>query len=71
MDNYLKTLIQNFRGKNYKDFLEYIHKTFEKQIDVSKGKQQDKYIKMRKSILSYIFSNERAIVSELNKKIRK
>jgi len=71
MDKYLKTLIQSFNGKDYKDFLGYVYKTFEKEIDVSKGKHQDKYIKMRKSILSYIFSNEKAIVSELNKKIRK
>jgi len=71
MDKYLKTLIQNFKGKDYKDFLGYVYKTFEKQIDVGKEKHQDKYIKVRKSILSYIFSNEKAIVSELNKKIRK
>lgn len=71
MDKYLKTLIQNFKGKDYKDFLAYVYKTFEKQIDVSKEKHQDKYIKVRKSILTYIFSNEKAIVSELNKKIRK
>ena len=67
MDKYLKTLIQNFKGKDYKDFLAYVYKTFEKEIAVSKGKHQDKYIKIRKNILGYIVSNERVVTSELRK----
>lgn len=71
MDKYLKTLIQNFKGKDYKDFLGYVYKTFENQIDVSKEKHQDKYIKIRQSVLNYIIANERAIVTELRKQNRK
>lgn len=68
MNQYLEKLIHNFKSKDFKNFIAYVHTTLQKEIDVSKGKQKDKYIKIRKSILSYIVSNERAITSELNKK---
>jgi hypothetical protein len=71
MNQYLEKLIHNFKSKDFKNFAAYVHTTLQKEIDISKGKQKDKYIQIRKSILNYIFSNERSIVSELNKKIRK
>jgi hypothetical protein len=59
--------MQNYGQKDFKNFAAYVYTTLQKEIDVSKGKQKDKYIKVRKSILSYIFSNERVITSELRK----
>lgn len=70
MDQYLQTLIKDFKGGDLKDFSAYIYTTLQKKIDVSKGKHKNKYIKIRDSILNYIFSNERAIVSELHKKVK-
>lgn len=70
MDKYLQSLIKDFKGKDIKEFAAYVYMTLQKQIDVSKGKQKNKYIEIRDSILNYIFSNERAIVSELRKKVK-
>lgn len=67
MKEYLKKIINDFNGKDFKNFAEYIYSSLQKEIDVSKGKQKDKYIKIRKSILNYIFSNERSITLELRK----
>lgn len=66
-DRFLKELLHDFKGKNFKDFVGYIYTTLQREIDVSKGKHQNKYIKMRKNILNYIFSNEREITLELLK----
>jgi len=69
MDNYLKTLIKDFKGKDFKDFVAYVYITLDREIDSSKKKQdKNKYIKIRQSILKYIIAKERAISIELNKK---
>jgi len=68
MNDYLNKLISDFKGKDFKDFAGYVYQTLQKEIDVSKGKQKDKYNQVRKRILSYIISNERTITSELRKK---
>ena len=69
MNNQLKPLIQNFKGKDFKDFAVYVYATMQKEIDSKKKKQdKDKYIKIRQSVLNYIIANERAISVELNKK---
>ena len=67
MNDYLKKLIHDFKSKDFKNFAAYVYTTIQREIDVSKGKQKDKYIKIRKTILGYIVSNERAITSELRK----
>jgi hypothetical protein len=67
INSYLKELLKNFRGKNFMDFAAYIYTTLQKEIDVSKGKHKNKYIKIRKSILNYILSNEREITLELRR----
>jgi len=67
MNDYLKKLIHDFKDRDFKNFAAYVYTTLQREIDVSKGKQKDKYIVMRKSILSYIFSNERVITTELSK----
>jgi len=68
MKEYLQKLIQDFKGKDFKDFAGYVYITLQKESDAQRKKvDKDKYIKIRKSILGYIVSNERAITSELRK----
>ena len=69
MNNQLKPLIKNFKGKDFKDFAVYVYTIMQKEIDSKKKKQdKDKYIKIRQSVLNYIIANERVISIELNKK---
>lgn len=71
MENYLKKLIKDFPKKDFKDFVGYVYNTFQKEINTHKKKiDKDKYIKVQKSILKYIISNERIITSELRKRIK-
>jgi hypothetical protein len=67
MDIYIKPLIKDFKGKNFKDFALFVNAKMKKEID-SRKKKQDKYIKIRQNVLNYIIANERAISIELNKK---
>lgn len=72
MNEHLNPLMQNFEGKDFKDFVLYVYATMQKKIDSKKKKQdKNKYIKIRQSVLNYIIANERAIVTELRKKNRK
>ena len=69
MNNQLKPLIKNFKGKDFGEFALYVYATMQKEIDSKKKKRdKDKYIKIRQSVLNYIIANERAISVELNKK---
>ncbi len=68
MKEYLEKLILNFKGNDFKNFVGYVHTTLQKESDSQRKKvDKDKYIKIRKSILGYIVSNERAITSKLRK----
>ena len=68
MNDYLKHLIKNFPEKDFKNFVGYVYTTLQKESDSQRKKvDKDKYIKIRKSILGYIVSNELAITSELSK----
>lgn len=68
IDNYIKSLSLDYGGKDFKRFIMYVYTTLQKKIDQNKKKiDRDKYIKIRKSVLEYIVSNERAITSELRK----
>jgi len=68
MNEYLQKLIQDFKGKDFKDFAGYVYTTLQREVDAQRKKvDKDKYIKIRKSILGYIVSNERVITSELRK----
>ena len=69
MENYIKRLIKDFTGKDFKDFVEYVYITFDKELSSRKKKQdKNKYIKIRQSVLEYIIAKERAISIELSKK---
>jgi len=68
MNSYIQELIKDYKGTNYEQFARYIYTTFQKEIDVSKGKQKDKYIKIRNDILKYIVSNRGNITLELRRK---
>jgi hypothetical protein len=68
MNDYIKSLIHNYDSRDYKNFVGYVYTTLQKEIDAIKHKKdKDKYIKIRKSILGYIVSNERAITSQLRR----
>ena len=68
MKDYLQKLIQNFKQRDFKNFVGYVYATLQREIDATKHKKdKDKYIKIRKNILGYIVSNERAITLELGK----
>ncbi len=69
MENYIKRLIKDFTGKDFKDFVEYVYITLDKEVSSRKKKQdKNKYIKIRQSVLEYIIAKERAISIELSKK---
>ncbi len=68
MNEQLKELIKNFKGRNFKNFLEYVYCNFQKSTTTVKEKDKNKYIKMQNNILKYIISNEKVISFEINKK---
>lgn len=68
MNSYVKELIHDYNGDNYEQFAGYIYKTFQREIDVSKGTQKNKYMKVRDDILKYIVVNKGTITLELRKK---
>ena len=67
MNSYIQELIKDYNGTNYEQFAKYIYMTFQREIDVSKGKQKDKYIKIRNDILKYIVSNRGNVTLELRR----
>lgn len=67
MNNYITSLIKDYNGENYEQFARYIYMTFQQEIDVSKGIQKDKYIKVRNDILKYIVANRGKITLELRR----
>jgi len=67
MNQYIQELIKDFNGTNYEQFAKYIYMTFQREIDVSKGKQKDKYIKVRNELLKYIVANRSNVTLELRR----
>jgi len=67
MSDYISELIKDYNGDNYENFTRYVYLTFQREIDVSKGKQKDKYIKIRNDILKYIVSNRGNVTLELRR----
>ena len=67
MNTYIQELMKDYNGTNYEQFARYIYMTFQREIDVSKGAQKDKYIKVRNDILKYIVVNRGKITSELRR----
>ena len=67
MNPYIQELIKEYNGTNYEQFARYIYTTFQKEIDVSKGKQKNKYIKIRNDILKYIVANRSSVTLELRR----
>lgn len=69
MNDYLQKLIRGYDNGNFKNFAAYVYTTLQREIDASKTKKQkDKYILIRKQILGYIVTNEKAITKELQNK---
>lgn len=67
MNIYIQELMKDYNGTNYEQFARYIYMTFQREIDVSKGAQKDKYIKVRNDILKYIVVHRGKITSELRR----
>ena len=67
MNSYIQELIKKYNGRSYENFARYIYTTFQKEIDASKGKRKDKYIKIRNDILKYIFANRSNVTLELRR----
>jgi len=67
MNPYIQELIKDYKGTNYEQFARYIYTTFQREIDMSKGKDKDKYIKIRNDILKYIVSNRGSVTLELRR----
>ena len=67
MNSYIKELIQDYNGDSYEHFAQYIYKTFQREIDVSKGTQKNKYIKIRNDILRYITANRGSVTLALRR----
>ena len=67
MSDYISELIKDYDGTNYEQFARYIYMTCQREIDVSKGAQKDKYIKVRNDILKYIVVHRGKITSELRR----
>ena len=67
MNQYIQELIKDYNGTNYEQFAKYIYMTFQREIDVRKGKQKDKYIKIRNDILKYIVTNRGNVTLELRR----
>lgn len=67
MNSYIQELIKDYSGTNYEQFARYVYTTFQREIDKSKGKDKDKYIKIRNDILKYIVSNRGNVTLELRR----
>ena len=67
MSDYVSELIKDYEGTSYEHFARYIYMTFQREIDMSKGTQKDKYIKVRNDILKYIVVNRGKITLELRR----
>ena len=56
----------------FKDFVEYVYTTLQKEIDSNKKKSiKNKYIKIRHSVLQYIIANEKSIMLSIRNKNKK
>ena len=67
MNSYIQELIKDYNGTNYEQFAKYIYMTFQREIDNSKGKDKDKYIKVRNELLKYVVANRSNVTLELRR----
>jgi hypothetical protein len=67
MNDYIRQLISEYNGVEYKDFVAYVYGTLTKKSYACKGKSKDKYIKIRDDVLRYITANKNVISLELRK----
>ena len=67
MNSYIRQLISDYNGTEYKDFVAYVYGTLTKKSHACKGKSKNKYIKIRDDVLRYIAINKNVISLELKK----
>ena len=69
---YIKSLIQNFKKGDFKDFISYVYFTIDNKINSTKKESiKNKYIKIRHSVLQYIIANEKSIMLSIRNKNKK
>lgn len=60
MEKYITQLRKSFSGKTDEEFAAYVYHTLQKEIDATKKKRdKDKYIILRKQLLSFIESKRK------------
>jgi hypothetical protein len=64
---YIKILAKDFPGKSYDSFVGYVYGKLTERIENCKGKEKDKYIKIRRRMHEYILSNRSSITANLRK----
>ena len=67
MNPYIKELIEDFNGTNYEQFVKYIYMSPQREIDSCKGKEKNKYIKIRNDMLRYVTSNRGSVSLALSR----
>ena len=67
MNPYIKELIEDFNGTNYDQFVKYIYMTLQREIDSCRGKEKNKYIKIRNDMLRYVTSNRGSVSLALSR----
>ena len=67
MNSYIQELIKDYNGTSYEHFAKYIYMTFQRETEMSKGKEKDKYIKVRNELLKYIVANRSNVTLELRR----
>jgi hypothetical protein len=69
VDEYIEEFVKNQKGITFNDFMKYFYSSFDVKIEDEKKKLlKNKYIKMRKSILQYIFANKIFISNRIKQK---
>jgi hypothetical protein len=69
VDEYIEEFVKNQKGITFNDFMKYFYSSFDAKIEDEKKKLlKNKYIKMRKSILQYIFANKIFISNRIKQK---
>ncbi len=70
--NLIQEILKTFGGNSYEDFLKYFYFYYDKKITLEKSQNvKNKYIMIRKNILSYILANKNKIMAEINNRKNK
>jgi hypothetical protein len=72
LDDELNDAIKSQKFSNFDDFLKYFYFYYDKKISLEKSQSvKNKYIMIRKNILSYILANKNKIIAEISNRKNK